>query len=68
MKSRLRFVFDTNVLVSTVLVEGGKAQQAFLKADQNGYFLLSQDTFEELEEVIYRKKFDKYITKKERDQ
>ncbi len=68
MASRLRFVFDTNVLVSTVLVYGGKAQQACLKADRNGYFLLSQDTFEELEEVIYREKFDKYITKKERDQ
>ena len=68
MKSRLRFVFDTNVLVSTVLVEGGKAQQAFLKADRNGFFLVSEATLDELEEVIYRERFDKYITKKERDE
>ncbi len=66
MSGRLRFVFDTNVFVSTVLVPNGKAQQAFIKADQNGYYLLSAATLEELRDVLYREKFDKYITDAER--
>ena len=66
MSGRLRFVFDTNVFISTVLVSNGKAQQAFIKADQNGYYLLSAATLEELRDVLYREKFDKYITDAER--
>ena len=66
MSGRLRFVFDTNVLVSTVLVPNGKAQQAFIKADQNGYYLLSAATLEEPRDVLYREKFDKYLTNAER--
>ena len=66
MSARLRFVFDTNVFISTVLVPNGQAQQAFIKADQNGYYLLSAATLEELRDVLYREKFDKYITDAER--
>ena len=66
MSARLRFVFDTNVFVSTVLVPNGKAQQAFLKADRNGYYLLSAAILEELRDGLYRKKFDPYVTNAER--
>ena len=66
-KSNLRFVVDTNVLISALLTPNGPARQAFTKADRNGVFLISGQTLAELEKVIYRKKFDKYITDKERD-
>ena len=67
MTDRQRFVFDTNVLVSAVLVPSGMARKAFSKANHLGVFLVSDGTFAELEEVIYREKFDRYLTRSDRD-
>jgi uncharacterized protein len=65
-KSRRRFVFDTNVLVSAALTPGGPAREAMSMADRVGYFLLSDETFAELKDVLYRDAFNSYLTASER--
>lgn len=66
MKSDRRFVFDTNTLVSAALFRGGSPGQAFRHALNTGVILLSEATFEEIDEVIAREKFDDYLTPEER--
>ena len=68
MMSRRRIVFDTNVLVSAVLTSQSTAHRALLAASRQGFFLFSRATFEEFEDVLYRSKFDRYITNPERRQ
>ena len=58
----MRYVFDTNVMVSALLSETGKPAQAFRYAITNGKILLSRDALRELNEVLGRKKFARYIT------
>ena len=65
-KRRRRFVFDMNVLVSAALTPGGPAREALRQANHAGYFLLSDATFAELKEVLYREAFDPYVTNAER--
>lgn len=65
-KAKRRFVFDTNVLISGVLTPNGEAHEAFRRANREGYFLLSDETFAELREVLYRPAFDLYLTQRER--
>ncbi len=67
MSRRGRFVVDTNVLISSVIVDGGKAQQSLLKAADNGHYLISMETFAELREVLYRKRFNRFIDNQGRE-
>ena len=67
MKSKDRFVFDTSVLVSAVLIEDSHPAQAFRKARQVGEILLSLPTAEELNEVMGREKFNRYLTAEDRE-
>lgn len=62
----MRYVFDTNVIVSALLSENGKPAQAFQYALMNGEVLLSRDSLKELKEVLGRKKFDRYVTSERR--
>jgi len=66
MRSSRRYVFDTNTLVSAALFRGGTPGEAFQYALETGVVLLSEATFEEIDEVIAREKFDDYLTPKER--
>lgn len=68
MPTDLRFVFDTNVVVSASLLKQSVARQAFDKALEQGKLLVSQATVEELHEVLRRKGFDKYVQEEERIQ
>ena len=61
MKSSRYFVVDTNVLVSA-LVFKQKPEQVVSKIFQSGLFLFSDDTLEELIDVLGRPKFSKYIS------
>jgi putative PIN family toxin of toxin-antitoxin system len=61
-----RFVVDTNVLVSRLLLPDSMPGQAFAKAQRMGDLLVSDDTLSELAEVLSRPKFDKYLPAKER--
>ena len=68
MNNRVRYVFDTNVIISALLFENSKPAQAFQYALANGEILLSFDLLEELNEVLGRKKFNKYVTNEEREE
>lgn len=66
MPNELRFVFDTNVVISALLLRRSVARQAFDKATQAGKFLISDATVEELNAVLQRKGFERYVTEEER--
>lgn len=66
MRSSRRYVFDTNTLISAALFENGKPGRAFRHALRNGQVLLSQPTFDEVDEVLAREKFDDYLSLEER--
>ena len=52
------FVFDTNSLISAVLISTSVSRKALDKAIVSGELAISKATFDELIEVIFRKKFD----------
>ncbi|BAY74699.1 nucleotide binding protein PINc [Nostoc linckia NIES-25] len=66
MTNNRQFVFDTNVLISAFFFSQSKPRQALDLAQDIGIIVLSNSVLLELEEVLYRPKFDKYITKKRR--
>jgi putative PIN family toxin of toxin-antitoxin system len=66
MPTDLRFVFDINVIVSALLLKHSVARQVFDKALEQGKLLVSQAVVEELNEVLWRKGFDKYVLENER--
>jgi hypothetical protein len=65
-KNDLRFVFDTNVVVSAALLAGSVPRRAFDKAIDNGTILISVPVLLELAEVLSRKKLNKYLHEEER--
>ena len=66
MTSEHRYVFDTNTLVSALLLEGSVTYRAFEKASIEGTILVSAALLAELSDVLNRDKFDKYISWHER--
>ncbi len=68
MNGSARYVFDTNVLVSALIFEDSKPGRAFRHAFQNGEVLLSLTTLEEIDEVMSREKFERYVTAEEREE
>ena len=64
----MRFVFDTNVIVSALLFEQLVPAQAFFGALRREKILLSSDLVTEISRVINREKFDRYVTQEQRDQ
>ena len=65
---KLRFVIDTNVLVSGILIFQSSSDRAYKKARSIGTILLSESSFQELEEILQRPKFDKYVSLESRNQ
>ena len=61
-----RFVFDTNVIVSALLIKKSAARDALDKARGLGEILLSVDVIEELYDVLSRPAFDRYIDEEDR--
>lgn len=68
MTNNRRFVFDTNVLISAFLFSQSKPRQALDQATVIGVIVLSSSVLLELEEVLYRPKFDRYLTKERRQE
>lgn len=60
------YVFDTNVLVSAILAADSLPRKAFNFAYNNGVILLSKPVQDELNEVLRRPKFSKYISNEKR--
>ena len=63
-----RFVFDTNVIVSALLFNESVPGQAFIRALNHGALLVSGPLMRELSRVLARDKFDRYISREERDE
>ena len=61
-----RFVVDTNVLISHLLMPDSTPGKALKCALHMGELLVSDDTLSELAEVINRPKFDKYLSTQDR--
>jgi len=61
----LRFVFDTNVLISAALSGESTPRRAFDHALDRGIILLSLPALVELKEVLTRNKFRAYVTEDE---
>lgn len=63
-----RFVVDTNVLISALLIKDSSAFKAIQTIEKIGFTLYSDQTLEEITQVLQRKKFDKYLTIEERQE
>ena len=61
-----RFALDTGVLVSAVLLPQSVPRQAMDFAFAHGIVLASADTISELDEVLRRPKFNRYLREEER--
>lgn len=66
MKTNLRFIFDTNALISVALLANSTNKLALQKAEKIGKIFFSESTLLELSDVLARKKFDKYLTIEDR--
>jgi len=67
MNSDTRYVFDTNVIVSALLFNASVPGQAFARSLSHGTILISQSLVEELNDVLGREKFTRYVTNEQRD-
>lgn len=56
-----RYVFDTNVLVSALLFQGSKPGLALHRALESGRILTSAACIGELNDVLSRAKFSRYV-------
>jgi len=66
MANRGRFVFDTNVIVSALLMKKSVARDVLDKARMAGDILLSLEVIEELHDVLRRPAFDRYVDEEDR--
>lgn len=66
MKNDLRIVMDTGVVVSALLLPRSSPRQALDAAVARGRLLVSEATIAELDDVLRRRKFDKYVSEKQR--
>jgi putative PIN family toxin of toxin-antitoxin system len=62
----MRCVIDTNVFVSAALFSPSVPRQVVSKALRGGLLLFSEHTMDELKEVLFRSKFDRFVSRKER--
>ena len=61
------YVFDTNVLVSALLFANSSPSEAFELALNTGRILISKETVDELNNVLSRPKFKRYISPEKRE-
>lgn len=60
--SELRFVLDSNVIVSAALFKSSIARKAFDKVTVDGQILMSTSILAELRDVFSRQRFDQYLS------
>jgi uncharacterized protein len=61
------YVLDTNVLVSALLFAKSSPRKALELALSRGKTLISKDTVDELNNVLSRPKFERYVSPQKRD-
>jgi putative PIN family toxin of toxin-antitoxin system len=62
----MRCVVDTNVIVSASVFALSVPRQAVEKVLRNSILLLSGFTMDELKNVLFRSKFDRYVSREDR--
>ncbi len=62
------FVFDTNAFISAHLIQNSVSAQVYDEAFAKGRLAVSEDVLSEYVEVLYRSKFDKYLTTERREE
>jgi len=62
----MRWVVDTNVIVSASVFSLSVPRQAVEKVLRNSILLFSDFTLDELKNVLFRSKFDRYVSREER--
>lgn len=67
MSIKGRYVFDSSVIISALLLKNSKPRQAFDLAIDHGVILLSLPVIKELNTVLCRAKFDRYLEREERE-
>lgn len=67
MSDKPRFVVDTNVLVSALLLADSTPGRAFRRVLVAGEVLLSAGLLAEIQEILARKKFERYVTAEDRE-
>jgi putative PIN family toxin of toxin-antitoxin system len=65
--NKSRIVIDTNVFISALLIKKSVPFQVVSTAFEQGIILYSNPTFNELKQVVFRRKFDQYLTSEERN-
>jgi len=68
VKTDRKLVADTNIWISRLLMPDGTAAKALDQSLSWGVPLMSEATLSELSEVLSRRKFDKYVSRKDRQQ
>lgn len=63
---RYRWVVDTNALISRLLLPDTVPARAVRRAVDTGTLLVSEETLDELAEVLNRPKFDHYVSPEDR--
>lgn len=66
MASSVRYVLDTSVIVSALLLPRSVPRQAFGRAFSQGVVLVSDATINELDTVLRRSRFDRYVAEADR--
>lgn len=68
MSSKVRYVLDTNLVISALLFKSSTPAKVFRYVLKYGEVLSSLELLEELNEVLGRDKFSRYITSEEREE
>jgi uncharacterized protein len=66
MTADLRVVFDTNVVISAMLLPLSVPRRAVDCAAREGRLLISAATITEIDAVLHRPRFDKYLSEEDR--
>lgn len=66
MRADRRLVIDTNLWISRLLVPGGTAARAVDHGLSWGIPLMSEEALTELSEVLSRARFDRYVSREDR--
>jgi putative PIN family toxin of toxin-antitoxin system len=66
VRTERRLVIDTNLWISRLLMPGGTAAKGVDQGLAWGIPLMSEDTLTELSDVLSRSKFDKHVSREDR--
>ena len=68
MRPPPRLIFDTNTLISRLLIPGSLPAQAVTKGLHCGQIIVSDETLNELADVLARPRFDRYVSLQDRQE